>query len=61
MSKNIYRAQLNSRNADIINAALKLKASVTNPATCYFSSIKGNAWMQLVILSLSSQPAMLQL
>ena len=38
-----HRAQLNVQTANIITAALKLEASVTNAATSYFSSIKGNA------------------
>ena len=38
-----YRAQLNFQNADTAIAALKPEASVTNAATYYFSSIKGNA------------------
>ena len=39
-----HRAQLNFQTADIITAALKLEAYVTNAATHYmFSSIKDNA------------------
>ena len=37
------RAQLNFQTANIIKAALKLEAPVTNTATYYFSSIKGIA------------------
>ena len=48
-----YRAQLNFQNADIIKAALKLEATVTNAATYYFSSIKGNVWMLLITLSVN--------
>ena len=36
-----YRKQLNFQNGDIIKAARKLKASVTNAATYYFSSVHG--------------------
>ena len=50
-----YRAQLNSQNAYIIKAALKLESSLTNAATYYFSSITSNASMLLVLLSLNSQ------
>ena len=49
------------QNANIIKAALKLEAFVTNAATYYFSSIKVNAWILLVILSLNPPPATLQL
>ena len=57
----VYRAQLNSQNAYTIKAALKLESSLTNAATYYFSSFKSNASMLLVLLSLNSQPATLQL
>ena len=38
-----HRAQQNFQTANIIKAALKLEASVTNAATYYFSSIEGTA------------------
>ena len=56
-----YRAQLNFQNADTAIAALKPEASVTSAATYYFSTIKGNAWMRLVILLLIPWPAALRL
>ena len=58
----VHRAQLNFQTADIIKAALKLEASVTNAATYhFFSSIKGNAKVLLLRLSLNLPPATLQL
>ena len=57
----VHWAQPNFQNANIIKAVLKLEASVTNAATYYLSSIKGNAWILLVILSLNPPPPKLQL
>ena len=39
-----HQVQLNLATANIIKTALKLEASLTNAATCYFfSSVKDNA------------------
>ena len=55
-----HRAQLNFQTANIRKAALKLEAAMTNAATYYFSSIKGNPYILLVRLSINSPPATLQ-
>ena len=56
-----HRARLNFQTSNTVRAALKAEASVTNAATYCFSSIKGNAQILLVRLSLNPPPATLQL
>ena len=48
-----HLTQIISQNSNIMKAALKLEASVTNAASYCFSSIKSNAWILLVVLSLN--------
>ena len=57
-----HRAHLNFQTTNIIKAALKLEAFVTNAATYYFfSSIKDNASKLIVRLSLNPPPVTFQL
>ena len=48
-----HLTQIISQNSNIMKAALKLEAFVTNAASYCFSSIKSNAWILLVVLSLN--------
>lgn len=56
-----HQALQNFQNSNIIKAALKLKVSTTTAAICYFSLIKRNVWVLLVIFLSTAQPAILQL